>query len=92
MNPWTTESAYFAHWLGKQKEASILPNQVNAAAGMLDRLDTGDIISVMFNAKGDVAMKALDLLKHRYEEEQYWLSESNATQYPGDEDDAIDWG
>jgi hypothetical protein len=86
---WTSESDFFAQWLAKQKQASILPNQVNSTINILDRLDNGDLISVMFNATGDLSLKALNLLKHRYEDELYWLNEMNSTR---ETDDEVDWG
>jgi hypothetical protein len=92
MNPWNTESETFAHWLGMQASPTILPNQVGVVGDILDRLGNGDLICVMFNCSGEPAMKALNMLKHRYEEERYALDEMNRTQYPEDEDETTDWG
>lgn len=92
MNLWTSDSAFFAHWLGRQPEASILPNQVGVTTHILERLDNGDLISVLYHAKGDLAVRALDELKKRYEGERYALDEMNRTQYPEDEDATTDWG
>ena len=92
MNFWTSESAFFATWLHRQKPADILPTQVGSTVNILDLLDNGDLIAVMFNASGNLAHRALDILKHRYKDEQYWLNEMNRDQYPEQENETTDWG
>lgn len=85
------DDKFFCDWLSRQPEATILSNQVDVVVNILDRLDSSDLIRVMFYGKGLLALEALEILKKRYEEEQYWVNESNRTQYPGEED-ATDWG
>ena len=91
MNPWSAESAYFATWLHRQKPASILPSQVCATVNIVDRLDNGDLICILYNGKGDLALKALDILKRRYEDELQALNEMNRPQYPENDDVANHW-
>ena len=86
------ESKHFASWLGRQAPAMILPNQFKAAMTIADRMNNGDLISVMFHGDQPSCLTALSKLKLRFEEEQYWINESNRTEYPGDEDAARDWG
>ena len=86
------DDKFFCDWLSRQPEATILSNQVDVVVNILDRLDSGDLIRVMFYGKGLLALEALEILKKRYEEELYWLNESNRTQYPEDEDETTDWG
>ena len=81
-------SSFFASWLSKQKEPSILSNQVNAVGAVLDRMENADLISVMFNGDEWISLKALKILKARFEDELNFLN-----QYPqAEEDNACrDW-
>ena len=81
------DSSYFAQWLSHQGEPTILPNQYVPAASVMDRLGNGDLISVLFNAPSEIAVKALSQLKHRFEDEMYCLQAMNQ----GDKDET-DWG
>lgn len=92
MNPWNTESVTFAHWLGRQGEPAILPNQVNVVVNIVDRMDNGDLISVLYQGNDASALAALKVLRHRFEDEMYWLDQMNQSQYPEDEDATTDWG
>lgn len=83
------ESKQFAAWISRQESATILPNQWMATANIMDRLGTGDLISVLFHGDAKTAMKALQTLKFRHEAEAYWMDEMNATR---EEENAIDWG
>jgi len=76
-------------WLNVQPKGYILPSQVGAAVNILDRLRTPDLIVVLNHGTDGLAMKAFLLLRDRYEEEQRWLDEMNATR---EAEDAIDWG
>ena len=64
-----TESGNFAHGLGRQQDAKHLTSVD------MDRMDTGDLIGVMFEEDGDLALKALQRLKDRYHEERLALSQ-----------------
>lgn len=92
MSPWTSESSFFAHWLGRQGDATILPNQVNVVGNIFDRMDNGDLISVLFQGNDDCALKALKVLRHRFEDEMYWLDQMSAAQSMEMENGQIDWG
>jgi hypothetical protein len=77
------ESNYFAHWIGMQESASILPSQVNAVVNILERLNTGDLISVAFNGEDEGALKALKMLRQRFEDEMYELDRMSQDQGRG---------
>lgn len=91
MNHWNSEPTNFVHWLSRQKAPSMLANQAKSCALILSRIDTGDLISVMYYGDSRERVIALDILIKRFQEEQYWVNESNRTQYPEDEN-ATDWG
>lgn len=63
------ESRFFTTWLNRQPPATMLPNQWRSVAKILDRLSTGDLISVMYNAEDQTALQALRILRSRYVEE-----------------------
>ena len=78
------ESSFFAHWIGSQPDANISSKQVKVTTHILERLDNGDLISVMFYADGNLSLRALDELKRRYKYDRFALEEMNCTQYPED--------
>ena len=77
------ESDYFAHWLGRQGSPAILPNQVNVVVNILDRLNTGDLISVAFHGEDEGALMALKMLRQRFEDEMYELDRLSQDQGRG---------
>lgn len=79
----------FVQWLNVQPQGDIRPSQVATAVSFLDLLRTPDLIVVLNHGTDGLAMKAFLLLRDRYEEEQRWIDEMNATR---EEEDAIDWG
>ena len=85
------ESWYFAQWIGSQKRPSILWNQSQAVKNIMDRVNNEDLISVLFNGSDEEAIKALKVLKHRYEDEQYWLDQISSN-YMREMADETDWG
>ena len=62
------EADMFSFWLSKQR-AHILSNQTTAAAAHMDRLDSGDLLSVMYHGDDIQAVTALRLLRVRFEDE-----------------------
>lgn len=71
-----SESAFFVNWLHQHRDASILPSQVETTEFILDRLEVGDLVSVLFNSER-LAPRALTVLKARYEDERHALEEMN---------------
>lgn len=69
------DSKFFVEWLSRQKPAGILPTQTATVVNIMDRLDTGDLISVMYFGSDSEALRALNLLKDKFEEEQYWMAQ-----------------
>ncbi|CAB5220026.1 hypothetical protein UFOVP239_33 [uncultured Caudovirales phage] len=83
------ESVDFAHWLARQGNPGILPNQANVVFGIQDRLDTPNLILVLYFGDEINAARALKILKHRYADEAYQLDQISAAQ--AEADNAIDW-
>lgn len=63
------ESSYFVSWLSAQLEPSIIATQVECVINVLDRLDTGDLVSVLYHGKPETSSKALEILKKRFDDE-----------------------
>lgn len=68
-------SAYFAQWMAMQSHPTILPNQTYSTVNTMDRLDTSDVISVLFYGSEKIAVMALHELKSRFEWEMNELDE-----------------
>lgn len=68
-------SAYFAQWMAMQSHPTILPNQTYSIVNTIDRLDTSDVISILFYGSEKVAVMALYELKRRFEWEMNELDE-----------------
>ena len=87
-------SADFAYWLSIHGEPGILPNQSNSVELMLDRLSEADLISVMYNGNDELALKALKILKFRFDDELNGLEEMVQHQSMGRDHEgeyASDW-
>ena len=69
------DSVYFGHWLGRQGNPGILPNQWVGCMNVMTRLETADLLSILFHGDKDHAMKALHYLRERFEEEMHELNE-----------------
>lgn len=69
------ESKFFAIWLARQDPPGILPTQSAAVFDVIERLPTADLISVLYYGSDSESLAALNMLRDRYEEEQYWLDE-----------------
>ena len=69
------DSKFFAEWLARQDESGILPTQIQSVAGIMDRLPNSDLICVMYFGADSQALRALNLLKDRFQEERSWLAE-----------------
>ena len=66
------ESKKFAEWLARFPEPSLKANQSAAIYDVAYHLPNEDVLSCMFNGPDSVALMALNLLRDRYEEDQYW--------------------
>jgi hypothetical protein len=60
------EVDYFANWLWVQQGGGILPHEIDAERHILKRLRSGDLVRVMYYAKPELAMQALEILKDRF--------------------------
>ena len=68
-------SWHFANWVKNGTRPSILPSQVNGAKKIMDRLSNGDLICVMYHGSDELSLKALKMLKSRFEDELHALEE-----------------
>jgi len=87
-------SADFAYWLSIHGEPSILPNQAKSVEHVMERLSEADLISVLYNGSDELALKALKILKFKFNDELEGLEEMVQHQSMGRENEgeyANDW-
>jgi hypothetical protein len=87
-------SADFAYWLSIHGEPSILPNQSKSVEHVMERLSESDLISVLYNGSDELALKALKILKFKFNDELEGLEEMIQHQSMGRENRdeyANDW-
>jgi hypothetical protein len=87
-------STDFAYWLSIHGEPSILPNQSKSVEHVLERLSEADLISVLYNGSDELALKALKILKFKFNDELEGLEEMVQHQSMGRENEgeyASDW-
>ena len=61
-------SWHFAHCVKTGTRPSILPSQVKKLEDVPNGLSTGDLICVMYHGRDDVALKALQILRGKFED------------------------
>ena len=71
------ESDNFAHWLSVHGKPSIMPSEVKTLKEIMYRTTDADLISILYHGRDDLALKALKVLKMRFQDEMHSLEQAN---------------
>jgi hypothetical protein len=71
------ESDNFTYWLSVHTKPGILPSEVKALDKIMFRTTDADLISIMYHGHDELALKALKLLKIRFQDEMHSLEQAN---------------
>ena len=71
------ESDNFTYWLSVHTKPGILPAEVKELKEIMYRTTDADLISILYHGRDDLALKALKVLKMRFQDEMHSLEQAN---------------